>query len=123
VLVDGGRLLNSNQQAAQVASERPSPDQARIVHGAVMLYNSQPSQSIADVTVRNLTIKDTDPDGYDHVQILSYNNEPQTHIWLDAIHLSGGSDYPVKTLGVPASSLKTTGWIMNGTSIADRIGW
>lgn len=123
VLVDGGTLVNSNQQAAQIASERPSPDQARIVHGAVMLYNSQPSQSIADVTVRNLTIKDTDPDGYDHVQILSYNNEPQTHIWLDAIHISGGSDYPVKTLGVPAGSLKTTGWIMNGTSIADRIGW
>ena len=123
VLVDGGTLLNSNQQAASSASARPSPDKPRIVHGAVMLYNSQASQTISDVTVRNLTIKDTDPEGYDHVQILSYNNEPQVRLWLDKVSISGGSKYRLKTLGVPASSLRTTGWTLNGTSIADKVGW
>ena len=123
VLVDGGTLLNSNQQAATTASARPSPNEPRIVHGAVMLYNSQASQTISDVTIRNLTIKDTDPEGYDHVQILSYNNEPQVRLWLDKVSISGGSQYPLKTLGVPSSSLRKTGWTMNGTSLADQIGW
>ncbi len=123
VLVDGGTLLNSNQQAASTASARPSPDKPRIVHGAVMLYNSQASQTIADVTIRNLTIKDTDPEGYDHVQILSYNNEPQVRLWLDKVSISGGSKYPLKTLGIPSSSLRKTGWTMNGASVADQIGW
>ncbi len=123
VLVDGGTLLNSNQQAASLASARPSPDKPRVVHGAVMLYNSQATQTISDVTIRNLTIKDTDPEGYDHVQILSYNNQVQTRLWLDRISISGGSPYPLKVLGVPASSLRKTSWSMNGSSIADAIGW
>lgn len=123
VLIDGGTLLNSNQQAAVTATQRPSPDQPRIVHGAVMLYNSQSGQSISDITIRDLTIRDTDPDGYDHVQILSYNNEKQSRIWLHNVNISGGSVYPIKTLGIPASSTRRTGWSMNGSALADVRGW
>ena len=57
------------------------------------------------------------------MQILSYNNEPQVRLWLDKVSISGGSKYPLKTLGVPSNSLRKTGWTLNGASIADQIGW
>ena len=76
-MIDGGTLLRANQQADTDAADRPSPDKGRVVHGAIMLYNSQADQRISGVTVRNITITGTHPQGYDHVRVASYSGQVQ----------------------------------------------
>lgn len=123
VSIEGGTLLRSNQQAAEAASQRPSPDKGRVVHGAVMLYNSQASQQITGVSVRDLTISDTHADAYEPVKIMSYDNEVQTRLAFANLHISGVGQNTLATIGVPATALRTTGWTFNGASLADRLGW
>lgn len=123
VVVDGATFTGSNQQAASVASLRPSPSSGRVVHGAVLLYNSQAANQISDVSLRNITIVDTDPEAYDHVKVMSYNNEVQQRLSFEGFTISGGYASAMQTLGVPSSSYNKRNWSLNGTPQADQIGW
>ena len=40
VTVSGAQLIGCNQQTDVDAADRPSPESGRVVHGAVMVYNS-----------------------------------------------------------------------------------
>ncbi|NQU36046.1 MAG: right-handed parallel beta-helix repeat-containing protein [Actinobacteria bacterium] len=123
ILIDGGTLLRANQQADTDAADRPSPDKGRVVHGAIMVYNSQPDQRISDVTVQNVTITDTHPQGYDHVRAVSYSGQVQERLEFRGIHISGGSDYLFKPIGVPAEAYRTIGWTHEGAGVPNHIGW
>ena len=98
VLIDGGTLLRANQQADTDAADRPSPDKGRVVHGAIMLYNS-------------------------HVRVASYSAQVQERLEFSGIHISGGSDYLFKPIGVPAGAYRTIGWTHEGAGVPNHIGW
>ena len=123
VVIDGGTLLRANQQADSDSADRPSPDKGRVVHGAIMLYNSQADQRISGVTVRNITITGTHPQGYDHVRVASYSGQVQERLEFSGIHISGGSDYLFKPIGVPAGAYRTIGWTHEGAGVPNHIGW
>ncbi|MCB0919745.1 MAG: right-handed parallel beta-helix repeat-containing protein [Actinobacteria bacterium] len=123
VTVNGGTLLRSNQQADVDAADRPSPDKSRIVHGAIHLYNSQASQAIRNVTVRNLAIRDTHNDGYDQVQVFSYSGQTQDRLAFENIAISGGSRYNFKTIGIPDGAYRTVNWTKDGAGLPDHVGW
>jgi len=88
-----------------------------------MLYNSQADQRISGVTVRNITITGTHPQGYDHVRVASYSGQVQERLEFSGIHISGGSDYLFKPIGVPAGAYRTIGWTHEGAGVPNHIGW
>ena len=122
VVIEGGQLLNSNQQADVDAIDRPSATKSRVVHGAVILYNSQADMRISDVSIRNVSIRDTHADGYDQVNLRSYNGQVQERIELRNIAISGGSRYNFKVTGVPATGYRAIGWTRDGVALPDKLG-
>lgn len=123
VTVDGAQLLGSNQQAATSAAQRPSPNSPVVAQGAVLLYNSQATRQISDVTLRNFVVRDTNPEAYAHVKVLSYDNEIQQRISMSNFAISGGSSAPFSSVGIPANALNRTDWTMNGVRQPDFIGY
>ena len=105
VLVNGGNLVGCNQQADVDAVDRPSPAKGRVVHGAVMVYNSQPAEAITNVTMRNLTIKDTHLDGYDQVKLNNTSTGSISRQDFNTVAITGGSKYLFKATGVAAGGL------------------
>jgi hypothetical protein len=123
VTVDGGQLLRCNQQAATDPANRPSPGKDRIVQGAIHLFNGQADLAISDVDIRNLTVTDTDLEGYDQVQVFSYSGQVQERLNFTNIALNGGSTWNFKTIGIPESSYRTTNWTDDGTTLPNHTGW
>lgn len=123
VAVNGGTLTGCNQQADVDTADRPSPTKGRVVHGAVMVYNSQPAEHISNVTMRNLTIKDTHLDGYDQVKLNNTSTGTISRQEFRTVAITGGSRYLFKATGVPTSAYRTIGWTKEGVAQADRIGW
>lgn len=123
VAVNGGTLTGCNQQADVDTADRPSPAKGRVVHGAVMVYNSQPAEHISNVTMRNLTIKDTHLDGYDQVKLNNTSTGTITRQEFRTVAITGGSRYLFKATGVPTTGYRTIGWTKEGVAQADRIGW
>lgn len=123
VTVFGGQMVGCNQQADLQAADRPSPSKPRVVHGAVMFYNSTNDQAIADVTVANVQIRNTHVDGYDHIKLMSYSGQPQRRLEFRNIAITGGSRSTLQTVGVPGSAYRKIGWTQDGVAIADHVGW
>lgn len=121
VLIDGAVLSNSNRQADMVPAWRPSPTEDRIAHGAVILFNGRPAPfAIRNVTMRNVEIIDTTPDGYDQVS-LKYGL--QENIALYNFSIRGGSEYPWSTFEVPDSAIRRIGFWQDGFPLPDITGW
>ena len=99
------------------------PRSGIVAQGAVLLYNSQANQTISDVTLRDFVIRDTDPEAYAHVKILSYDNEVQRRLTLANFTVRGGSSAPFSTVGIPNSAFNKTSWTMNNVAQSDQIGF
>lgn len=123
VVVTGGQLNRCNQQADVTAADRPSPGKPRVVHGAIMLYNSQDDQAITDVTVANLQITNSHPDGYDHVKVMSYDGQVQQRLEFRNLTITGGASSTFQSVGVPGSAYRKIGWTKDGVALPDHLGW
>jgi hypothetical protein len=122
-VVDGGTLIESNQQANIIASDRPSPDKGVVEHGAVIIYSNNAWQAISNVTIKNLAITNTLLQAYDQVRMVSYNNALQSRVSFESININGGSSYTFKLVNVPDSSVRKISWTYNGNPIANYYGW
>ena len=60
---------------------------------------------------------------YDHVRVASYSAQVQERLEFSGIHISGGSDYLFKPIGVPAGAYRTIGWTHEGAGVPNHIGW
>ena len=121
VLVDGAVLSNSNRQADETAAWRPSPAEGRIVHGAVILFNGQAAPlAIRNVTMRNVIINDTTPDGYDQVAI---RYGLQENLAFHNFTIRGGSEYAWAVSDVPTTSIRRVGFWQDGFPLPDINGW
>ncbi len=109
VKVIGGTLLNSNTDTTTD-------------HGAVLIYNSEPGQTISGVDIENLTITNTRSTASRQIGILGAGSGGISRVTLKNFTISGG---PSKLLAVDqlSSSYDSTGWKFNGVVVADHIGW
>lgn len=117
VLVEGARLTQANGQGRLAPQERPSPDQDRVVHGAVMIYDSQPDQAVADVTMRHLQLNGTQ--GEEQVRLVATSTGTISGVTLEAVTISGGAPRPLVTSGVPTSAWSTSDWTVDGSAVPD----
>lgn len=118
VLVDGASLTDCNQQAAVRAADRPSPSRGRIVHGAVMVYNSQPNQSIRAISMRHLLIRDTDPDAYEQVRVNRTSVGSISAVDLSAVRVFGGPKWLLGEWGTDPSDCRTARWLWDGRPVS-----
>ena len=123
VLVDGATLVHSNQQAHPEAADRPSPQKPPVVHGAVLVYCSQPDGSITDVSMRNLALVDTVRSSGGHVRLVDSSTSALSRLAFESVAINGGSDRPLATVGVESGAYRATDWVMDGNPLPDHIGW
>ena len=88
-----------------------------------MVYNSQPAEAITNVTMRNLTIKDTHLDGYDQVKLNNTSTGSISRQEFNTVAITGGSKYLFKATGVAAGGYRTIAWTKEGVRQADQVGW
>jgi hypothetical protein len=102
IKVLGGTLVNSNTNPT-------------INHGAVLIYNGQPSYTIADVDLENLTITNTRSTASGQVGVLGRGSGGITGVQLQNFTITGG---PSQIFGTdePASSYDISGWTFNGVA-------
>lgn len=123
VTVSGAQLIGCNQQADVDAADRPSPESGRVVHGAVMVYNSRSAATVSNVTMQNLVIKDTHPDGYDQVKLNNTSTGSISRQAFTGVNITGGSKYLFKAMGTPTSAYRLSGWTKEGVAVANQLGW
>ena len=121
ITIEHANLTTSNTQASENPQMRPTPEEDRVIHGAITIMSDQPDQQIEGVTIKDITIDQSHPDGYDEVQVLSWDGAPIQHVWLDDITITSSRWPGVFTTG--PSTYNTTGWTYNGTAKTDHIGW
>lgn len=109
IVFDGGRLINSNTVTA-------------VDHGAVLIYNSQAGQVNSDITIKNLTIKDTRVDTSRQTGLVQYNGGTSVRVTMDKIRILGGNKW-LFSGNAPASATRRTGWTWNGAAVPDALGW
>ena len=110
VTFDGGTLVNSNTNAT-------------VDHGAVMVYSDQAADTPnTDVTVKNLTIKDTRLTASRQVGVIQYGAAVQTRLTFSNITIVGGNKWLFGT-NAPATSINRSGWTWNGVAVANVLGW
>ena len=110
VTFDGGTLVNSNTNAA-------------VDHGAVMVYSSQTADTPnTDITVKNLTIKDTRLTASRQVGVIQYGTAVQSHVAINNITIIGGAKWLYGS-NAPATTTDRSGWTWNGTPVANALGW
>lgn len=89
----------------------------QIVHGAVLVYNGNSSQSTTDVTVSGLTISNTPTSAYRNVGIV-VDGGSVSRIAFNNIAIQNTQAVPfAKSANVPAGSYTTSGWTLNGVPI------
>lgn len=120
VQVTGGSLNHCNQQADVDAADRPTPTSGRVVHGAIMVYNSQPTAAVTNVAMSNVDINNTHLDGYDQVKLNNTRTGTITQQTFHAIDIVGGSRYLFKAINVPTTSYHNTLWTKEGVAVADK---
>ena len=120
VQISGGTLNQCNQQADVDAADRPTPTSGRVVHGAIMVYNSQPNAAITNVTMSNLDINNTHLDGYDQVKLNNTGTGTITKQTFHGVDIVGGSRYLFKAINVPTTSYQNTLWTKDGAAVADK---
>lgn len=119
VLVEDAELVNANQQADTDATQRPSPAEGQVIHGAVTVYNSQSDASIVGVTMRNLRIAETNPDAANQVLLRNTSSGSLTGITLEGVAISEGALDDLAVSGVPESAYRTADWSMAGQALPD----
>lgn len=109
VLVDGGTVISSNEDSA-------------VDHGAVLVFSGQTAYTNTDITVRNLTVRNTRTSASRQLGVVSDGNAAQQRIAFRNITIVGGPQSLVGS-NAPASSMTRTGWTYNGSPVADVVGW
>jgi polygalacturonase len=109
VLVDGGTIVSANQDAT-------------VGHGAILVYSGKPGMTDSDITVRNLTIRDTRATAPRQVGVVTSNGGSVARVTFANMTLVAG---PQNVFGgtAPDSAVNRTAWTWNGKAVADAIGW
>lgn len=109
IVFSGGSLVNSNTVAS-------------VDHGAVLIYNSQAGLVNSDITIKNLTIKDTRIDTSRQTGIVQYNGGTSVRVAMDNIKILGGNKW-LFSGNAPASAARRTAWTWDGAAVPDYLGW
>lgn len=111
VKVLGGTLLNSNKSSS-------------IAHGAILVANGQPTQTISAIDIENIIIQNTRGTAPWEAGILSGGGGGISGVQLRGITVTGG---PAKQFSAdpvtPTTSYNTLNWLYNGTRLADHQGF
>ncbi len=75
------------------------------------------------VTMQNLVIKDTHPDGYDQVKLNNTSTGSISRQAFTGVNITGGSKYLFKAMGTPTSAYRLSGWTKEGVAVANQLGW
>ena len=111
------------QQAAEVAGDRPRPDQAQLIHGAVTIYGSRTEYSVDGVHLDGVTILNTEPDGWYEVMLINYHVDEE----VKNVDLANFTITTTKTLLTDTllgdEDYNTRSWVVNGDIEPDHIGF
>ncbi len=105
----GGTLVNSNTVSS-------------IDHGAINIFNDQPTQKIATVDIENMVIQNTRTSASRNVAVLGTGGGGISGVQLRNFTITGGPS-TVFTAQTGSSDYNTINWIFNGTHLADHTGF
>jgi hypothetical protein len=92
VLVDGGTIAQANQVAS-------------IRHGAILVYNGQVGYANSDITIRRLTVTDTNETAPRQIGVVSGPGAQQSQILFSHIDVAGGPS-PVFSANTDSSAYR-----------------
>lgn len=111
------------QQAAEVAGDRPRPDQAQLIHGAVTIYGSRTEYSVDGVQLSRVTILNTEPGAWYEVMLVNYNVDEQvTNVDLSDFTFTSDKTLATTTL-LGDEDFNFRNWVKSGTRQDDVLGF
>lgn len=107
VRVTGGTIDRANQDPT-------------VGHGAVLIYNGQGREPLRDVTVRNLTIRDTRASAPRQVGLIADDDGPIVGVVLADLHVTGSGPETLLATHTDRLQFRATGWTAGGDPVPDR---
>ncbi|WP_222192780.1 glycosyl hydrolase family 28-related protein [Modestobacter italicus] len=108
VLVRGGTVTGANRNTAKD-------------HGALMVYSGNTGPQTSDVTLQDLTVRDTRSSATWNIGVLANPGAGLSRVSLTRISLAGGPAMPIYT-STPAA-VRVTGLVDDGAPSSFRSGW